>query len=847
VAVVKNLMIRIGADFSGARKGMQGASKELDKFKKDTTKATSTIRGKNGLGGISAEMKELGKSTTESLSRLRGAKGIEGATAAFSALRPAVRSVAASVVELGAAAAGAELSLGTVGIALGALTIAAGLGVAAIAKASQTAVKFEADLGRLQMQLKGSTRAYMDWARAQGLARSTAADMGSTYAVLLSSFIHNNTELRNQTENFVRTTRIVASATGRSIEDVTERMRSGLLGNTEAIEDLGIFVNVSMIESTKAFKKFANGKHWEQLNYQTQQQIRLQAILEQAYDRYGNTLQNNVMTRQTQLSENLKDIKLNLSQAFLPIWDAVLPLLTKMSAALATTTENVARFIYSLRGWDYDTKTRGAEAQAGAVSDLGNAYDQTGKQAAKAEKQVASFDKLNLIGKGGGSGAGTGGSSGTSGSSGANGSGSSANGPSLSQFPPLVTTKFKIEIEPPNPPDGGMGGVATAITNTVNGMTAQVRSQWHGMLDDMQAQLNAYRPYLEYGFGLIGVAVSAIRDPAGTAKAAWHDMLDYMQSQLNAYNPYLMYGWKLLTGELLGIQNTNETVKAAWHDMLDYMQSQLNAYSPYITYGWKLLIDEIGSIKSTLEDVKSAWSNALSDMYNSAANWLDGIVGKIESVVSAWSRLKQAITGSPARVPEAPQAPVTSPASSPSFGQSILTTGQNQLSQFGDYLKNAFSADTLSKIGSLIQNEAAKPQNQAAATIFGALLSGGMLSKGASLGDLLKSLPNLLKSGAVPAFAAGAMVYGPTLAMVGDNRGAASDPEVVAPLSKLGDYMDGSGDDAEMIALLRGILQAVKENRTVQAVIGRDAIGQAASDYIVGQSRRGRNPIQPSL
>jgi hypothetical protein len=41
----------------------------------------------------------------------------------------------------------------------------------------------------------------------------------------------------------------------------------------------------------------------------------------------------------------------------------------------------------------------------------------------------------------------------------------------------------------------------------------------------------------------------------------------------------------------------------------------------------------------------------------------------------------------------------------------------------------------------------------------------------------------------VPALASGGLAYSPTLAVVGDNRGAASDPEVIAPLSKLRQYM----------------------------------------------------------
>lgn len=57
---------------------------------------------------------------------------------------------------------------------------------------------------------------------------------------------------------------------------------------------------------------------------------------------------------------------------------------------------------------------------------------------------------------------------------------------------------------------------------------------------------------------------------------------------------------------------------------------------------------------------------------------------------------------------------------------------------------------------------------------------------------------------AVPKLAEGGLAYGPTLAMVGDNKGANVDPEVVAPLSKLKDMLGGnsiqvygriSGDD----------------------------------------------------
>ena len=53
----------------------------------------------------------------------------------------------------------------------------------------------------------------------------------------------------------------------------------------------------------------------------------------------------------------------------------------------------------------------------------------------------------------------------------------------------------------------------------------------------------------------------------------------------------------------------------------------------------------------------------------------------------------------------------------------------------------------------------------------------------------------------------------PTLAMVGDNKGASHDPEVVSPLSKL-QGMIGSGDP-EVVRLLGRIVALLEREETV--------------------------------
>ena len=69
--------------------------------------------------------------------------------------------------------------------------------------------------------------------------------------------------------------------------------------------------------------------------------------------------------------------------------------------------------------------------------------------------------------------------------------------------------------------------------------------------------------------------------------------------------------------------------------------------------------------------------------------------------------------------------------------------------------------------------------------------------------------------GAVAAtpFANGGIVYGPTIALTGEYAGASSNPEVIAPLSKLKDIIAGKGHYVEIVG----------DNRTIKAVVkGQD-------------------------
>ena len=80
----------------------------------------------------------------------------------------------------------------------------------------------------------------------------------------------------------------------------------------------------------------------------------------------------------------------------------------------------------------------------------------------------------------------------------------------------------------------------------------------------------------------------------------------------------------------------------------------------------------------------------------------------------------------------------------------------------------------------------------------------------------------------IPRLAQGGLVSQPTLAMVGDNKNASVDPEVIAPLSKLQGMLDSG--NGEVVALLRLILEALRSGdreailKVEESTFGRVAI-----------------------
>ena len=214
----------------------------------------------------------------------------------------------------------------------------------ASAFAIQKIIQFSNEAGQLATQAEASVQRLVDIygsasdsvgnfidanARALGMSKTAAASFSSVYGNLFSVWADQatNAELTNR---YLNMTAVVASKTGRTVEDVQERVRSGLLGNTEAIEDLGIFVNVKTIEMTDAFQRMADGNSWEQLDAYTQQQIRSMAILEQATAKYGDEVAETSATIRNEFRASYQDFQNSWGNIVNTVLIPVLQVLTQI-------------------------------------------------------------------------------------------------------------------------------------------------------------------------------------------------------------------------------------------------------------------------------------------------------------------------------------------------------------------------------------------------------------------------------------------------------------------------------------------------------------------------------------
>jgi len=680
---------------------------------------------------------------------------------------------ATSNTQLSMQSIGSSLTMGKLGfVALGAAAVASFALVST--KAAKTAMEYESSMQQINRIMGKNTAGFVEWTNTQAssfnMSRLEAVKYGAVYGNLMGTITSDQAKATQYTTDLLKASAVVASATGRDMTDVMERIRSGLLGNTEAIEDLGINVNVALLQSTETFRKFANGKSWDQLDFRTQQQIRLFGILEQATSKFGNDVYKNTASGLTRFTSLLKDAQLNLGQAFLPIINIATPILISFAENLKYVTSVFSQFMQALFGVD-SQQAQNAKSAADATAAQAKLGDSAKKAGDKAKKGVAGFDQLNLLQE----------NLAASASSAADALGSGAastpekkdDGKSLIPKGILdAAEKAKKALKP-------ISVAFDEYKESLKNLGKSIRENPH-----IQAWFERFKTDMKnVGTGGILAWSGALRLTAGVINIAAGALSGDFETALKGAEQAVSGTFDIVTGIMYPFfpniaQKMQEFKK-------DFGQKWASLKEDVKTYGDPTKLEAMDFAMYIRDNVSKKWDEL---KINTGIKW-DGIKDTISEKWSQikgfdWDNVGNSLSGT--------------------WDNLKIKTG-NVWDEIGNNIKDSVNL-IIDSINYLI-----KGMNKIKLDVPDWMPE--YLGGGQSLGGNIPLIPKLANGG---------MAYGPTLAKIGDNKQAFTDPEVIAPLSGLQEKIEYAVSNA--MASNRGNNSG---DTTVILKLGESELGRA--------------------
>lgn len=346
MSVVKNLMVRLGFDASGITSG--------------TTKAKSELKGLEAVGV------EVGTALKEAFIEFIGVMAIaEAVTAVFGFTKEGIKD----------------------------------------------ALDMTTQMAELNKVMGNSAEVFDQWAKnsalAFGYSEGEAIKAGATWGRFVANFSTSTAQVSTYSQKLMEQAGVVASYTGQSIEDISTKMQSALMGQTRGMKQLGVDLSATSIQMTQAYKTIFHNEPYSKLTPALQEYARYLAMTEILQHQFGNTMADTAQTRLIKFQKSLADLREALGKAFLPILTAVIPILTALIRVITPVVNLVAALFTILFGGisEVKSKTKGIDGQANAYGGLANsankattAVNKLNKATDKGKKgSLASFDQVHTL------------------------------------------------------------------------------------------------------------------------------------------------------------------------------------------------------------------------------------------------------------------------------------------------------------------------------------------------------------------------------------------------------------------------------------------------------------------
>lgn len=574
--------------------------------------------------------------------------------------------------------------------------------------------------------------------------------------------------------------------------------------------------------------------------------------------RGAKTVIENATSANKEFDASVKQIKGNLQVAFTPIINAIMPALNMLASGLATATKAVASFMSGLFGTTYKQSLKATKQ-----------IEAAGAAAKKNSRFLAGFDEMNVASDNSSdSGTSNLAELDSEGDKTAESIGSKIREQIKKGFVTLkkqfanVKKYFDTNFAPI------FAEIGKKIAPVIEGFKSNMGKAWSDMITLAEPFknyiTNNLTPALQTAFQYVGTVASGLGDTFNLVFGQMWDNVIFpsLNTMITTVLPLLTDQWtataevmttlfetvKTIFDEVFvtGVMPILTTLQGIWSDlwitsaklwsqygepMMEAIQSLITSVGDTVLTVYKEWIQPV--IQWVCDLIKSLWDKAIKPVYVKVV----AVVAKIVDCVKAlWNFLKPLVDWFVKTL--GPTIKNVLAAVKGVFDTVFTAIGDiigGIIKTFGgliDFITGVFSGDwnkawqgicdvfggIWDEIWGVIKgviNLIIDGINMLWTGIYNAVKGivdaiGGVAG---ALGDLFGqdwhfSMPE--NPPLIPKLAKGGLAYAPTLAMVGDNRSAGTDPEVIAPLSKLKDIIGEGGDMTEVVLLLREILEFLK-------------------------------------
>jgi phage-related protein len=411
---------------------------------------------------------------------------------------------------------------------------------------------------------------------------------------------------------------------GEAVKSATEGLKNE---NSVLVDNAGVTKNVAKMWDEYAKKL---GKSRNDLTQQEKIQAEVNGIMQETQWQVGDAAKYTATYagRVAALGKTLRDVKINLGNAFMPIANIVLPLLQTLANALVRITSIFAQFSQALFGkGQQQAQTKATSQQANAVSDLGDSYQDAGKAAKGA---LAGFDEVNNLADNSDSG-GAGAGIDTSAIGAANepmGINFETNAPEISAEIQAMAESVKAKIK--------------GITDTINANKELIISAVGGIVGAFATfkALTFLSTIPEVITG-IGVALSALLTPIGIASMVIGGLIAsfiYLYQTNEDFRNNINAVWTDISNTLNSF--VNDTLKPIFSYIINSFLAPIGV--AFKTYILPVLADLFVGIGKILNDILKLLQSTLDNAWNIVKPGLDLIkkivVDVLEIIKNLWDK-----------------------------------------------------------------------------------------------------------------------------------------------------------------------------------------------------------------